>query len=205
MLSRTTFFQQATYSLSANVVNVVGMKRPLLLPLSAKSDGALRRLAQAYADLLSPTTKGPCGYDRAMQLCLDAGTRRVHQSGHRLAAVGRSAAELRQSIETQLLQPTLEPVGPVPQVAFLFTGQGAGYMGMGRALYERNAVFSAHVQECDALMAPLLDGLSILEVQTRPFFRIRILNRHRAHTNTRIQDIVHKGILYTDDAKPVYL
>ena len=44
----------------------------------------------------------------------------------------------------------------------MFTGQGAGYTGMGRALYERNAVFRSAIDECDALIAPLL-GTSILQ------------------------------------------
>ena len=57
---------------------------------------------------------------------------------------------------------TNQQVAAQPEVVFLFTGQGAGYTGMGRALYERNAVFRSAVDECDALIAPLL-GSSVLK------------------------------------------
>ncbi len=52
-------------------------------------------------------------------------------------------------------------VATAPEVVFIFTGQGAGYTGMGCALYERNAVFRSAIDECDAFIAPLL-GASIL-------------------------------------------
>lgn len=111
-------------------------------------------------------------YDSLLQLCMDAGTRRAHfntSGSHHLAAVGRCASELRDSIEHKLLQlstPHSQTVGPPPEVAFLFTGQGAAYLGMGRGLYERNAAFRAVMDECDAIMTPLLQGTSILRVGT---------------------------------------
>src|SRR5262249_5458035 len=42
-----------------------------------------------------------------------------------------------------------------PRVAFLFTGQGAQYVGVGRALYDEEPVFRASLDRC----AQILDGL----------------------------------------------
>src|SRR4030095_3886327 len=54
-----------------------------------------------------------------------------------------------------------EPAGTaagsgIPSVGWLFTGQGAQYRGMGRALCARSAVFRAAMAAVDEAMAPHL-------------------------------------------------
>jgi acyl transferase domain-containing protein len=44
-----------------------------------------------------------------------------------------------------------------PRLAFLFTGHGAQYPGMGRGLYEQSAVFRQAIEECDEALRPYLD------------------------------------------------
>ena len=141
---------------------------PLFLPVSARSEEALKKLVGSYMDLLVGSGKEGSGkvlsYDRAVETCLEASTRRTHHYGFRVGATGRSAEELKASLKELMEEGETKPVSKTaqsPEVVFLFTGQGAGYKGMGRQLYERNAVFRASMDEVDALLIPHL-GFSVL-------------------------------------------
>ena len=122
-----------------------------VLAFSARNAEALRQLAERYAGHLGKTP------DTLAEICCTAGAGRSHFP-HRLALRGCSPAECAEDLTRWL---DGEPSGRVsrsegaagrPKIAFLFTGQGSQYVGMGRALYEMHPVFREAIDECDAIL-----------------------------------------------------
>ena len=136
-----------------------GPLRPAhVLALSARDDGALLDLARRHEARLLQLDEGV----EAADLCFSANTGRSHFS-HRVALVGASVDELHAGLasflagsdDPAIARGTLEGAAR-PQVAFLFTGQGGQYAGMGRALYDSAPVFRAAMDACNAAAAPHL-------------------------------------------------
>ncbi len=119
--------------------------RTLLLPLSARGPAALRALVERTLAVL-PTDEA-----RLEALCVAASVRRSHHS-HRLALVGRDASELRSQAQAFLTaEPKEESLGR-PSVAFIFSGQGAQWWGMGRGLLAREPLFRQAFEQCEAIV-----------------------------------------------------
>ena len=124
-----------------------------VLPLSAKSDGALRGLAERYARWLEapdPPSLVDLGYTAAV--------RRSHHD-HRLAVTGDSPATIRSKLLTlQSGEPDIVAAGRrsqdkgAPRVVFVFPGQGPQWLGMARDLIHRNPAFAAVMANCDRLV-----------------------------------------------------
>jgi acyl transferase domain-containing protein/NADPH:quinone reductase-like Zn-dependent oxidoreductase len=135
-----------------------------LLAISARSEGALRELASRWGRRLDANP------DLApADVCASANRGRAHLP-HRAALLARSTADLRGQLGALAAgeSPALASRGAVPtdppRIAFLFTGQGAQYADMGRALFDAEPVFRAALERCATLAQPYLERplLSVL-------------------------------------------
>jgi acyl transferase domain-containing protein/NADPH:quinone reductase-like Zn-dependent oxidoreductase/thioesterase domain-containing protein/SAM-dependent methyltransferase/acyl carrier protein len=145
--------------------------RPCVLPISARDEAALGRAVDAHRELV-----------RAMQptlsdVCAAAGARREHHA-QRLAVIGRSIAEVDRRLAAWRRDGTAAGVvagrgGASAPLAFVFTGQGAQWWGMGRQLLEREPVVRQTIEEIDAHLRPLT-GWSLREEMLRPSSESRL-------------------------------
>ncbi len=128
-----------------------------LVLLSARSDSALAETARAWAAAL----------DDSMDLADVSYTSAVTRASHpiRVAVIASDIQELRDRL-LALAEGRDVAGGRVArvtrrdpaQVAFLFTGQGAQYAGMGQGLYQTEPVFRAALDRCAAIAAGRLDA-----------------------------------------------
>ena len=137
---------------------------PRLLVLSARGDAALRAGALRHADHLASHPEISLA-DGAATLS----TGRAHLE-KRAAVVAGSTAEAIETLRSfgrgemppGLVSGTAR-LGERPKIAFLFTGQGSQYAGMGRELYDTEPVFRATLDRCASILAPHLQS-PLLEV-----------------------------------------
>ncbi|MFF9090557.1 type I polyketide synthase [Streptomyces sp. NPDC014991] len=125
--------------------------RRLVLPVSARTAGALRGQADALARHL----------ERRPDLRLDdiAHSLRADRpaSRHRLTVTASSREEAVDALRAAA--PDTPPVGDDPaRVAFLLPGGGTQYPGMGAELYQEHAVYRDTVDECARILRPALGG-----------------------------------------------
>ena len=127
---------------------------PWLLPLSAPDEAGLDRSVAAWDKVLAASTDADLP-----ALAGSAGAGRAHLPVRR-AALGSSVEDLRRA----LAQPTAPAgAGRPPRVAFLFSGQGSQYFGMGAELHRTEPVFRETFDACDEILAPRL-GSSLPEL-----------------------------------------
>lgn len=126
-----------------------------LLTLSAQTPAALPEMASRYATLLNTDAD-------LHTLCFSAATGRSHLA-HRAAFTAEKPEALAQSL-TDFAAGELPAdfcTGSIsrraPKLAFLFTGQGAQHVGMGKELYNTSATFQYWIDQCAELLEPHLD------------------------------------------------
>ena len=137
-----------------------------LLPLSAKSDEALRALAGRYLSWLDAqagalAVEGAASDSLLSDMAWTAATGRSH-SGHRAGVVFQDAASLRQCLTAHAHRDAGPGSGTATKVAFIYTGETDQWVSMGGALYAREPVVRAVLDRCDAALGEDR-GASLLE------------------------------------------
>ncbi|MEO0770198.1 MAG: type I polyketide synthase, partial [Cyanobacteria bacterium J06649_4] len=118
-----------------------------LLTLSAKNETALTELAECYQSWL-PRTSAPLA-----DICFTANTGRSHFSHRHTFVVDSKDALLQQLNLFTDVNSTKSNSLSRPKIAFLFTGQGSQYVGMGRQLYQSEPAFKAAIDRCDRILS----------------------------------------------------
>jgi acyl transferase domain-containing protein/SAM-dependent methyltransferase/acyl carrier protein len=131
-------------------------ERPLhVLAISARSKAALQNLAGCYATTLSDSTA------ELGDICYTANAGRAHFD-ERAMYLGATREEMRQALLAKPLASGTK--NGDPEVAFLFSGQGTQYPGMGKELYATEPAFRKAIDRCAEILAgelerPLLEVL----------------------------------------------
>lgn len=130
--------------------------RAQLLVLSAHTSPARQALAQAYQTALAAP---PLADARLADVCFTAAARRSHHH-HRLAVVGETQADIILALQGFTAGEGFPgAAGATPDrrrgLAFVFSGQGAQWVGMGQTLLRDEPVFRRALERCASAFAPV--------------------------------------------------
>ncbi len=142
-------------------------RKARILPLSGKSEAALRDLAGRYLSWLDEREEALAPESAASEPLLSnmAWTTAVGRSHftHRAGLLFGDAARLREGLNALAEGGEAPEVRTATRVAFLFTGQGSQWVGMGGDLYETEPVARAVLDRCEEVVREQR-GASLLDV-----------------------------------------
>ncbi len=138
-----------------------------LLTLSARDPEALRASAAQMAEHLERHAGDP----RALaDACFTAQIARSEHP-HRIAVRGASGVEIAAQLRAWM---SGEPAPHVacngardarePRIAYLFSGQGTQYPGMGKALFDAEPIFRSAILRCSEHLGPIFMGRDLVSV-----------------------------------------
>ncbi len=129
-------------------------RRPArLLPLSGKTEQAVRDLAEGYRAWLDERSADPesAGDSLLSDMAWTAGVGRSHFP-HRAGVVFRDAESLREGLQAIVEGVKNAEPRNTAKVAFVYTGQGSQWLGMGKTLYDTEPVFRAVMDRCERVI-----------------------------------------------------
>ncbi|MBT1704051.1 type I polyketide synthase [Chryseosolibacter indicus] len=136
------------------------------LPLTAKSPQALLDYAKAYAALLEGSDE-----ETFKNICIATAFCKA-EFDHRILFSGTSREEVLQEIKN-FVQDNVEALPYMPlkdsdKVVFVFPGQGAQWLGMGRDLFPKEPVFKKAIEELDDAFKPFTDWSLLEQLNATP-------------------------------------
>ena len=140
-------------------------KRPLVLPLSARCPEALSDLASSTANLIESS------HTDLSDIAHSLVRRRTHHE-YRLAVTATHASHAVEQLRAAASDEAAAGIatGRVPEqkrkLAFVCTGMGPQWWGMGRDLLRTESVFRAEIERCDRELAKYT-GWSLLDEMTK--------------------------------------
>jgi amino acid adenylation domain-containing protein len=151
----------SAFGVGGTNVHLVLEERPIPLPhpihaaaqllvVSARSEAAVHA---ARARLGAHLRATPDADLADVAFTLQAGRRAFPFRAALTASTARQAADTLDDAGKAAIRKT--PVS-APAVAFMFAGQGAQYVGMGRGLYDQVPVFRATIDRCAEVLRPIL-------------------------------------------------
>jgi acyl transferase domain-containing protein/surfactin synthase thioesterase subunit len=136
------------------------------LPLSAKSSQALKDYARAYAKEIEQ------GDDEAFKAICIATALRKPEFDHRMLFTGSTPEQmlsnLKNFIEDESEVIPSKPISDKAKIVFVFPGQGAQWLGMGRELLVKEKVFRDTIFACDTAFRPFTDWSLIDQINATP-------------------------------------
>ena len=136
--------------------DVSPVSKSQLLALSAKNDANLEALAEKVANELATLPQAQWS-----DYCRSFAFGRGHFAKRLVIKADTPLSASNQLIEKSY-RISKKP-SQRPRIAFLFTGQGAQFVNMGKQLYEEVPFFRSIMDQCDSIVSPVI-GQSLLDV-----------------------------------------